>query len=238
MFAAPLDALQIRFRAAELMEGKYRSTWQYADQKIRYIGLRGVFAGWSLSFARDAFGFSVFFASFEFVKGQLFYDFVSNFYGFYDRLSLFQQAKIEGQGGRPEIRPHYMLEPTFLLLAGAAASVAQSTIQHPISRIQEVYYGRLEWIDSHKHGEGRVPKVRTMTLYTSAYRKTFKECAVLARRAGGKRRWLFANFFASTIRQVPSTSAGLIVFEILRRKYSIDEEVVRIPKDGYDVLLV
>ena len=41
-----------------------------------------------------------------------------------------------------------------------------------------------------------------------------------------------------TLRQVPSTSAGLIVFEILRRKYALDEEEVRIHKDGYDILLV
>jgi hypothetical protein len=41
-----------------------------------------------------------------------------------------------------------------------------------------------------------------------------------------------------TLRQVPSTSAGLIVFEIVRRKYSLDEEAVRIRKDGYDILLV
>lgn len=237
LIAAPLDALQVRFHAAEMMEGKYRNMWQYASLKTHDIGVRGIFAGWSLSFIRDAFGFGAFFAAFEFVKGQCFYGFVSNVYGFYDRLSLFQQTKIDGQRGLPEIKPHYMLEPAFLLLAGAAASVTQAAIQHPITRIQDVHYGRLEWIDSHKHAEGAT-KVNALKLYASAYRKTFKECAVLARRAGGIRQWLYTDFLMATVRQVPSTSAGLIVFEIVRRKYSLEEEVVRIHKDGYDILLV
>lgn len=241
--AAPLDALQVRFQAAEIMKGKYRNMWQYAASKTQDIGLRGVFAGWTLSFIRDSVGFGAFFAAFEYVKGQCFYGFVSRFYGFYDRLSLSQQSKVDtqtiiGPDGRPEIKPHYMLEPSFLLLAGAAASIAQSVIQHPITRIQDVHYGRLEWIDSHTHTEAGNLKVNSLRLYASAYRKTFKECAVLARRSGGLRRWLYSGFLSGTLRQVPSTSAGLIVFEIVRRKYALDEEVVRIRKDGYDILLV
>ena len=167
LVAAPLDALQVRFQSAEMTDGKYRSMWNYASVKTRDIGLRGVFAGWSLSFIRDSFGFGAFFAAFEYVKGQCFYGFVSNVYGFYDRLSIFQQTKIDdqvGEQGRPEIRPHYLLEPTFILLAGAAASIAQSVIQHPITRIQDVHYGRLEWIDSHRHAEPEGPKVNSFKL--------------------------------------------------------------------------
>lgn len=241
LIAAPLDALQVRFQAAEMMEGKYRNMWQYALSKTSEIGVRGVFAGWSLSFIRDSLGFGAFFAAFEYVKGQCFYSFVSSVYGFYDKLSSFQKTKIAGQEstpGRPEIRPHYMLEPTFILLAGAAASISQSVIQHPITRVQEVHYGRLEWVDSHPHTEPSVAKTNTFRIYANAYRKTFKECAVLARKAGGLRRWLYADFLMGTLRQVPSTSAGLIVFEIIRRKYANDEEVVRIKKDGYDILLL
>ena len=250
LIAAPLDALQVRFHAKEMMEGKWGSMWQYARFETREIGVRGVFAGWTLSFVRDSIGFGAFFAAFEYVKGQMFYSFVSNFYGLYDKLSLFQQKKIDVQvatPGRPEIKPHYMLEPSFILLAGAAASISQSVVQHPVTRIQEVHYGRLEWIDSHSHVQysdelgsknKAQPKVNTFRMYTSAYRKTFKECAALSRRAGGLRAWLYKDFLLGTLRQVPSTSAGLIAFEVLRRKYAMDEEVVRIRKDGYDILLV
>lgn len=244
VIAAPLDALRVRFEASEMMQGKYKNMWQYSLHKTKEIGARGVFAGWSLSFVGGTVGFGSFFAAFEFIKGQCFYGFVSNFYGLYDRLSLFQQQKIEGQEstpGRPEIKPHYMLEPTFILLAGAAASIAQATIQHPITRVQDVHYGRLEWIDAQRPTT-KQPQPPNSTgalrMYASAYRKTFQECLVLARKSGGLRQWLYADFFMGTLRQVPSTSAGLIVFEILRRKYALDEEVVRIRKDGYDILLV
>ena len=238
--AAPLDALQIRFRAAEMMQGKYTSMWHYAYRKTRDIGPRGVFAGWTLSFLRDSVGFGVFFATFEFIKAQAFYSFVSQFYGFYDRLSLLKRRDVDvqvlGDNQTPEIKPHYLLEPTFILCAGAAASVAQSTIQHPISRIQELHYQRLEWVDSRLRAP---PAARdnSFHVYASAYRKTLKQCFALARRSGGMRRWLYADFLMGTLRQIPSTSAGLIVFEILRRKYSLDDEV-KIHKDGYDILLV
>lgn len=59
LIAAPLDALQIRFHAAEMMEGKYKNMWQYASSKTADIGARGIFAGWTLSFVRDSFGFGV-----------------------------------------------------------------------------------------------------------------------------------------------------------------------------------
>lgn len=108
-------------------------------QKSKDIGPRGIFAGWSLSFVRDSLSFGSFFAAFEYVKGQCFYSFVSNVYGFYDRLSLKKRHDIDVEidsAGRPEIKPHYLIEPAFLLLAGAAASIAQSTIQHPISTLR------------------------------------------------------------------------------------------------------
>ena len=41
----------------------------------------------------------------------------------------------------------------------------------------------------------------------------------------------------NTIKQVPSTSAGLVVFELVRRRYGNEAEAVKIKKDGYDILL-
>lgn len=41
----------------------------------------------------------------------------------------------------------------------------------------------------------------------------------------------------NTIKQVPSTSAGLVIFELVRRRYGSEAEAVKIKKDGYDILL-
>lgn len=212
--------------------------WQYAYLKTREIGLRGVFAGWSLSLLRDSFGSAVFFSTFEYIKGQAFYGFVSKYYGHWGKLTGAQQHELAAQGasaGNPVIKPHYMMEPTFILLAGVGASIAQALIQYPVSRIQDIHYGRLEWIDAHPKS---ATKNGTFGVYGSAYRKTFKQCLAIARRDGGTRRWLFRDFLMRTLTQVPSTSAGLIVFEVIRRKYGGVEDVVKIQKDGYDILLV
>jgi hypothetical protein len=242
VLAAPLDALQVRFQSTEMIAGKYKHMWEYGLLKTKEIGARGIFAGWSLSMLRDSFGAGVFFATFEYVKSQSFYNFVSHYYGTWSNLSNIQRASIsiqqEQSGTRPVIVPHYMVEPSFLLLAGAAASISQAVIQHPLGRIQEIHYGRLEWIDNHDHAKPGQPKIRALNLYAAAYRKTLKHVLVVARRNGGLRRWLYRDFLIGTIRQVPSTSAGLIVFEVLRRKYGSDDEAIIISKDGYDIALI
>lgn len=243
LVAAPLDALQVRFHATEFTAGKYRHMWDYAYRKTKEIGPRGVFAGWSLSFLRDSFGNAVFFSTFEYVKGQAFYSFVSNWYGHYGKLTGSQKEVLraqEGTAGSPVIRPHYLLEPAFIALAGVAASVAQAVVQYPIGRVQDVHYGRLEWIDTHPRSGKEVGLRRSgvMGVYASAYRKTFKQCLAVARHEGGIRRWLYKGFLMRTLTQVPSTSAGLIVFEVIRRKYGNDQDTVKINKDGYDILLV
>ncbi len=213
--------------------------WHYSRSKLRSIGLRGVFAGWSLSLIKDSFGCGIFFSTFEYIKSQSYYHFIDRYYGHLDS-SVTAEPRIfrpvlQVQDGRVSVRPHYALEPTFILLAGIAASVAQQTIQHPLDIVQRIHYGRLEMLDQ------AVKKERSrrglMTRYYHAYGKTLRRCMILARRAGGWRKFLYQGFFMNTIRQVPSTSAGLIVFELVRRKYGTSTDDVRIEKNGYDILL-
>lgn len=127
------------------------------------------------------------------------------------------------------------MEPTFLLAAGVSASIAQQAIQHPISAIQQVHYGRLESLDYAAKIEQ--PKSRMLTQYYEAYAKTFHQCKQLAMKVGGWRNWLYKDMLWTTLRQTPSTSAGLIIFELVRRRYSTEDDIIRIHKDGFDILL-
>lgn len=237
--AAPLDALTIRFRTPDLLEQRYKTMWHYAAAKLKDIGTRGAYAGASLSLVKDSLGAGIFFSSFEWIKSQGFYRFVTWYYE-PTRLSRSQKAAIKAQmdeGGdvRPVVRPHYLIEPGFLLLAGAGASVLQQVVLHPLTQIQEVHYKRIEGLD--RQMVTKPSRVETLQLYGQSYRKSLKQCLVYARRAGGWRQWLYADFWRSTLRQVPSTSAGLIVFEIVRRKYGLGSEAARLQMDGYDILL-
>jgi hypothetical protein len=226
LFAAPLDALQIRFRANDMLEGRYKSIWQYSFHKLHDIGLRGIFAGWSLSFVKDSFSCALFFSMFEVTKGQLYYTFLPRFY---------DPGHTRNLNSQSPIRPHYLIEPVFILAAGAFATFAQQAIQHPLSQLQTVHFNRLENLDyaaklekSHR---------RMMSLYYDAYLKTFREAKQQALQSGGWRKWLYKDFFWNTIRQTPSTSAGLIAFEILRRKYADGEEERTIRLDNLQFLL-
>ncbi|KAJ1303666.1 hypothetical protein OPQ81_008094 [Rhizoctonia solani] len=200
----------------------------------------GIFAGWSLSLAKDSLGSAVFFSSFEYVKAQSYYSFIAWYYG-QDRDA--HHAKT--------IQPHYSIEPAFLMLAGISASFAQQVVLHPLTHVQMEHWEHLEYLDAQarkirKHTQSNAPKSKwrwkMIHAYYHAYRETWAQCVAQARAqegsgSGALRRWLYRGFWWSTIRQVPSTSAGLIIFELVRRKYGLGGEPVRINKDGYDILL-
>ncbi|KAL5114983.1 hypothetical protein ACEQ8H_007156 [Pleosporales sp. CAS-2024a] len=237
LMAAPFDALQVRFRTADILDGTHKTMWHYAGDKLRSIGLQGIFAGWTLGCFKDAFGAAVFFGTFETVKSQAYYAYVTKYYGTRTRDTLLEKAVVlpDEDDHRPTIRPHYTLEPIFLLLAGVSASVTSQLLMYPLTEIQDVHYRRLEALDLQAHQENR--PLRIMSRYYHAYGKTFAQCRQLAKRAGGWRKYLYRDFFMGTIRQVPSTSAGLIVFELVRRKYSFEHEQVVINHKDARILL-
>jgi hypothetical protein len=147
------------------------------------------------------------------------------------------------------IRPHYAIEPAFLLLAGMGASVTQQVVLHPLSHVQAEHWERLEGLDAKARKlrrEARLPpepsnsasRWRMLRAYRDAYRTTWAECMAEAQAAGlTMRQWLYRGFWWNTVRQVPSTSAGLIIFELVRRKYGFGGDQVKINRDGYDILL-
>ena len=152
--------------------------------------------------------------------------------------------------GKITIRPHYALEPTFLLLAGVTASVAQQAISFPMAQLQSVHYSRLESLDyktrlestlfaSYEGPSGLLRRWgRLRERYAHSYGGTLEQASMQARIVGGWRKWLYRGFVWQTVRQVPGTSAGLIVFELVRRRWALDVgQEVRVEYDGYDLLL-
>ncbi|POR31550.1 Uncharacterized protein TPAR_08262 [Tolypocladium paradoxum] len=256
VLAAPLDALQARYDHRDLMpndgSGKPRSMWTFGAEKLRDIGLRGVFAGWGLSFAKDSLGSAVFFSAFEYVKAQGYYRFVTWYYGglgqdIVDVLAMKRPTDRHNGGETTVIRPHYAIEPMFLLCAGFSASFAQQLLLHPLTHFQVKHWDHLEDLDAratrYRQSAAANPdeprrRWRMLRAYYHAYQETWAGCAAEAAAEGqGLGRWLYRGFWWNTIRQVPSTSAGLIIFELIRRKYGYGAEEVRITKDGYDILL-
>ncbi|TQV95537.1 hypothetical protein V2A60_000727 [Cordyceps javanica] len=258
--AAPLDALQARYDHNDLMRndgsGKPQSMWRFGAEKLREIGLRGIFAGWGLSLAKDSMGSAVFFSVFEYVKAQGYYRFVTWYYGglgkdIVDLLATKRPASTPPGGDDASattiIRPHYAIEPMFLLAAGISASFTQQLFLHPLTHFQVKHWDHLEELDAKAqryrssaaaNPERKAPRFRMMRAYYRAYQETLAGCAAEAATDGvSLNRWLYRGFWWNAIRQVPSTSAGLIIFELIRRKYGFGADEVRITKDGYDILL-
>ncbi|KXJ88910.1 mitochondrial carrier domain-containing protein [Microdochium bolleyi] len=269
--AAPLDAIQARYDHRDHISpagnGKMKSMWAFSGEKLREIGMRGVFAGWTLSFTKDSLGSAVFFSVFEYVKAQSYYKFVHWYYADLSedivnvlaRIRPTEPAKTsEKEVGvfaderhhtknRTVIRPHYALEPMFLLFAGISASFAQQFVLHPLTHIQVRHWDHLEDLDAKfdrmrdsaaTSADKPKRRFRMLRAYYRAYQETFAWCKTEAAREGlGVTKYLYRGFLWNTVRQVPSTSAGLIIFELVRRKYGMGGEEVRISGDKYDILL-
>jgi hypothetical protein len=241
LVAAPLDALQVRFDSRG-PQYQNKTMWAYGKGKLQEIGPKGIFAGWGLSFLRDSLGSGLFFMTFETVKSQAYLKFVTTYYGSLEPWAVHNLSLDRGKPGSaenrtPVIKPHYALEPGFLMVAGVAASVAQQTVLYPLGKIQTLHYERLEWLDQQaekpkqSHSRGRMIRA-----YYHAYQQTWQQCKVQAASTGSIQRWLFRGFWWTTLKNVPSTSAGLVIFELVRSSWGVGDEV-RISEDGYDILL-
>jgi hypothetical protein len=232
VIAAPLDALQVRFQPSDVLDGKYRNMWQYGRRKLHDIGVRAVFAGWRLSIVKDSVGYAAFFATFEYVKAQGYYAFVTWYYGSLSPFIGLVQRAAPDENGTFILKPYFAIGPTFLMLAGILASVTQQVIQHPITVLQQIHRTSLS---DHKGSSNQSPEV--VRRKYGAYGRTYRRCLVYARRFGGWRRWVYRGFWLTSLKQVPSTSAGLVIFELVRRRYGSEVEAVKIHKDDYDILL-
>lgn len=180
--------------------------------------------------------------------------------GYFTFLTWYYRKPKSSPGSPPHdhdfIRPHYAIEPIFLLLAGVTASITQQLVQYPMNKIQEIHYARLESIDyaskledelKKQHGAVKKKKMwekvwdtkwmRTMRVYRRSYSQTFEQCALQAHKAGGWRGWLFKGLLWNTVRQIPSTAAGLVVFELMRRKMGVQSEEVTIEYEDRTIIL-
>lgn len=277
--AAPLDAIQVRYERYNPQidnaknGGHPQTMWQFGKAKLNDIGARGIFAGYSLSLVKDAFGSAVFFSTFEYIKAQGYYNFIRWYYGslrnevvdnlvlkrphgthskhhrYSDNGPATDLAAVSVGASRPNktITPHYAIEPAFLFLAGLSASVVQSTVIYPLHHLQVEHWEHLEALDQQATKLRHAPRMpgdkkwAMMRNYYKAYQLTWQDCKETAiRESGGKVvRWLYRGFWWNTIRQLPSTSTGLIIFELVRRKYGLASDEVRITSRAgqYDILV-
>ncbi|KAF9113603.1 hypothetical protein BGX27_001193 [Mortierella sp. AM989] len=127
----------------------------------------------------------------------------------------------------PPPRPYFLLEPTFVLLAGAAAAIAYQAVDYPMENIRSIFFAKEAELLAEKsrnpqqlHSQHlNASSLRSgPSISTQLYGMTWSECKAQARGAGGWRRFLFTNFAMTAIRAVPAASVGFLVFEVMKRK--------------------
>ncbi|KAF9291798.1 hypothetical protein BGZ68_002177 [Mortierella alpina] len=127
----------------------------------------------------------------------------------------------------PSNRPYFLLEPLFVLLAGAAAAVAYQAVDYPLEQIKTIFYAKEAELQAEKLRSTPDPHTQRLnsssmrtgpSISSQLYRLTRLECEAQARHSGGWRRFLFSNFASTAIRAVPAASVGFLVFEMMKRK--------------------
>ncbi|KAI8079553.1 mitochondrial carrier domain-containing protein [Gilbertella persicaria] len=227
VIATPLDSLKVRLEVSDLLEGKHRSMYQFAKSTLKELGIASAYRGFTLTMIRDSLACGLFFATFEWMKQQGYYYFLDEMYGLQidsstlneiekgwfevHNMSKEDRHQITCTSGKKAERPPLMLEPLFVILAGAFAAISYQAIEHPLSRIHSIFYveeGQSEFANKSK----REP-------VKDLYRRTFEQCKAQVKLNGGSwRRFLYQEFTSTVIRVVPATSVGFLVFELVKRE--------------------
>ncbi|ORE11216.1 mitochondrial carrier [Rhizopus microsporus var. microsporus] len=224
IIATPLDSLKVRFEVNDLLEGKHHSMYQFAKSTFKELGIASAYRGFTLTLVRDSLSCGLFFATFEWVKQQGYYYFLDEIYGVHvDSPSTIMEleagwSSIENDD-RPtppdscekKEKPPLMLEPLFVIFAGATAAMAYQLIDHPLSKVHSIFYieeGQSEFTNKHRRESVR-----------SLYRRTLDQCLTQVKLNGGSwRKFLYQEFGSTVVRVVPATSVGFLVFELVKRE--------------------
>ncbi|KAK6455744.1 mitochondrial carrier domain-containing protein [Scheffersomyces xylosifermentans] len=231
--AAPVDAIYTRSSAAEMLSGSHQNLWVYGLNKLKEIGLVGVFAGYGFSLMKESIGFAFYFSTFETVKTQgynISYRVISTYRRSREaikkklrEITKMNEEEIDEKLVRLErTRSTKILKSTFVLLAGASAAFSLLAIQYPITKVHKLHLSRLEALDVYNASTSHSYRP-FITLYYNSYIETYNQ--VLKMKQKTKMTWFqmaYKGFVRNALTTIPATSVGLLVFEIMRTRLSED----------------
>ncbi|OZJ02261.1 hypothetical protein BZG36_04698 [Bifiguratus adelaidae] len=231
VLATPIDSLKARFEINDLLEGKHKSMWSYAWRTLRELGWTNAYRGFSLVILRDSLACGLFFSTFEWVKQQGYYHFLTEAYDMHIR----REEDLEGvtpveqpiprqpwhhdpravaiaEKAQHRDKPPYVLEPFFIIIAGASAAVAYQLVDYPFAKIHNIFYIR--------EAESEYANPKSWKATRHLYHETLRAVKLqVQRQAGGQwLKWLYSGFGATVLNVVPATSLGFLVFEFFKRE--------------------
>lgn len=227
--AAPVDAIYTRLTVAEMLGGEHQNLWVYGINKLKEVGLVGVFAGYGFSFIKESLGFAFYFSTFELVKTRgynLTYRMISAYRRFKialkEKLSFLSVKNPETDADLLRLeqkRLTKILKSTFVLLAGASAAFSLLAVQYPLTKVQKIHLSRLEALDIYNSSKFHRQKRPFIKVYYHSYIDTYNQMVKMKQRAN--QTWFqvaYKGFVRNALSTIPATSVGLLVFEIMRTR--------------------
>lgn len=229
--AAPVDAIYTRLSISEILDGKDRNLWTFGARKLRQIGVIGVFAGYGFSLVKESLGFAFYFSTFETIKTRgylLTYNSILTYRKVREsivrRLSfrkcdadvVFHNERAKNLEEKRFVR---ILHSSFILIAGASAAFILMAIQYPMTKIQNIHLSRLEALDLHNAAQSKTEPF--IKLYYNSYITTYHKLLDLRKKTSKSLfQVAYKGFGRNALMTMPSSSVGLLVFEIMRTKMS------------------
>ncbi|CAI5758462.1 unnamed protein product [Candida verbasci] len=230
--AAPVDAIYTRSSVSEMLEGSHQNLWVFGCNKLKEIGLIGVFAGYGFSLIKESLGFAFYFSTFETIKTRGYY-ITSRMISYYrqseEKIKHYLQKTFKWNEKQVDqkleklerYKSEKILKSSFILVAGASAAFALLAIQYPITKVQKIHLSRLEALDI--YNASKTNDKPFIKLYYNSYLDTFKQVYRMKTRA--KVTWFeaaYSGFVKNALSTIPATSVALLVFEMMRTKLSDD----------------
>lgn len=209
IMTTPIDAIYVRSHTHDLLDhskrhrSKVTNLWVYGWKKWKQLGVMGCYGGFNLTALKEMVGFGCYFSIFEsmrlnLTRGPFFLE---------------EHSKMKNKWKTSFI--------TFI--SGVTAAFTLQCIQFPIGKLQRVHYQRLEIIDlltlPNSYVSNSYRQLLTFShIYWHSYVNTFK---YVNRRHGTSTNkliaWLYRGFIKNTLAIIPSTTAGLMLLDYMRR---------------------
>lgn len=235
--AAPVDAIFTRSSVSEVINGLHQNLWVYGVNKLKEIGLSGVFAGYAFSFVKESLGFAFYFSTFETIKTKFYnmtYGILVSMRRFKRRwMGWFLNPTVYSPDEERKIileqkRLTKILKSAFVLFAGASAAFSLLAIQYPISKVQNIHLARLETLDIYNASRNYQRRKPFIKVYYNSYKETYQQIVKMKRKS--RQTWgqfAYKGFLRNTITTIPAISVGLLVFEMLRARIVDEDELLQ-----------
>ena len=252
--STPIDAIYTRSTTAEIFESlqKFNNLWSFGLNKLKEIGVIGCYSGFTLSMIKESLGFAIYFASFEFIKGQVSKYFIYTLENYRclkynvnklicNNFSSSDEDNIAIKLTFISAKEEKWIPRAFIFVGGVSAAFLLQVVQYPFNKVQKVHFTRLEAFDIYNKSTLHQASLSKglqrnssnfkikysysnhFRIYLHSYIDTFYHIKFIHQNINGLVKWLYRGFTRRTLATIPGTTAGLLLLDYMRSSLENDQ---------------